>query len=222
MRTALRNVALESSCPALPRAVRSSYFLQTTFMRFAITLNPDPRALCSTRHRPRTAVQGDAFRDRCAQASRKQPPLKETTGERSHRSAPVWWAWLDLNQRPHPETKIARVPTGSAAPRAERGRHTRFSSLVAAPGHGGLIRDGRPSTMLSSVFPGRWRASGAKGGVLTPCSHAGRASQEAPPHEIQVGTATVTATAPHIPGTGERWVARSPASPSMTSSSAAV
>jgi hypothetical protein len=22
---------------------------------------------------------------------------------------PVRWAWLDLNQRPHPETKIARV-----------------------------------------------------------------------------------------------------------------
>jgi hypothetical protein len=32
---------------------------------------------------------------------------------------------------------------------------TRFSSLVAAPGHGGLIRDRRPSAMLSSIFAGR-------------------------------------------------------------------
>jgi hypothetical protein len=36
-----------------------------------------------------------------------------------------------------PETKIARVATGSAAPRrAELGRAARFSSLVAANGHG--------------------------------------------------------------------------------------
>jgi hypothetical protein len=30
--------------------------------------------------------------------------IKETTEKRSRRSTPVWWAWLDLNQRPHPET----------------------------------------------------------------------------------------------------------------------
>jgi hypothetical protein len=51
------------------------------------------------------------------------------------------WAWEELNLRLHPETKIARVPTGSAAPRrAELGRATRFSSLVAATSHAGLIR----------------------------------------------------------------------------------
>ena len=33
-----------------------------------------------------------------------------------------WWAWEDLNLRPHPERKIARVSTGSAALRAELGR----------------------------------------------------------------------------------------------------
>jgi hypothetical protein len=33
-----------------------------------------------------------------------------------------WWAWEDLNLRPHPEGKIARVSTGSAALRAEFGR----------------------------------------------------------------------------------------------------
>jgi hypothetical protein len=55
------------------------------------------------------------------------------------------WAWLDLNLGPHPETKIARVATGSAAPRrAGLGRAHRFSFLVAAHGHGGLIRDLHP------------------------------------------------------------------------------
>ena len=32
----------------------------------------------------------------------KQLRAKESTDERSRRSEPVWWAWLDLNQRPHP------------------------------------------------------------------------------------------------------------------------
>jgi hypothetical protein len=49
----------------------------------------------------------------------------------------------------HPERKIARVATGSTPPRrAELGRATRFSSLVAAPGHGGLIR-----VLHASQFP---------------------------------------------------------------------
>jgi hypothetical protein len=57
---------------------------------------------------------------------------------------------------PHPETKIARVATGSAAPRrAELGRAARFSSLVAAPGHGGLIRDRRLSAVLLRGRPKR-------------------------------------------------------------------
>src|SRR5918996_5907594 len=45
------------------------------------------------------------------------------------------------------------LSTGSLAPRkAELGRATRFSSLVAAPGHGGLIRDRQPSAVLSGLF----------------------------------------------------------------------
>jgi hypothetical protein len=32
----------------------------------------------------------------------EKPPSKETVGDRSLRSTPVWWAWLDWNQRPHP------------------------------------------------------------------------------------------------------------------------
>jgi hypothetical protein len=68
----------------------------------AITLDREPPALRSTRNRPRTAVQGCVLGPLCAGVSRKQPPSKETAGERSRRSTPVQWAWLDLNQRPHP------------------------------------------------------------------------------------------------------------------------
>ena len=71
-----------------------------------------------------------------------------------------------MNLRLHPETKIARVATGSAAPRrAERGRASRFSSLVAAPGHGGL-QDSAPEPVPpgSHLPPGRtmhrWRPLG--------------------------------------------------------------
>jgi hypothetical protein len=102
-------------------------------------------------------LRGCVLRPLCAGASRKHPPSKETTGKRSRRSTPVQWAWLDLNQRPHPEKKIARLPTGSAAREPELGRHARFSSLVAAPGHGGLIRYRGLSAVRTAVFPGRWR-----------------------------------------------------------------
>jgi hypothetical protein len=60
------------------------------------------------------------------------------------------------------------LSTGSVAPRrAELGRATRFSSLVAAPGHGGLIRYRGLSAVRTGLFPGHRRASGAKGCVLT-------------------------------------------------------
>src|SRR5215218_3676730 len=83
------------------------------------------------------------------------------------RSNQVSWAWLDLNQRPHPETKIARVPTGSAAREPSLAGQARFSSLVAAPGHAGLIRDRGLSAVRTGVSPGRARASGAKGCILS-------------------------------------------------------
>jgi len=69
-----------------------------------------------------TTGQGCVLRPLCASDLREQPRSKETTDQRSRRSSTVSWVWLDLNQRPHPETKIARVATGSAAPRAELGR----------------------------------------------------------------------------------------------------
>jgi hypothetical protein len=69
-----------------------------------------------------------------------------------------------LNLRPHPETKIARVPTGSAAPRAELGRAC-CPILIArgGPGHGGLIsyrglsavRTAVPAPMWSGLVKGR-------------------------------------------------------------------
>jgi hypothetical protein len=62
-----------------------------------------------------------------------EPAECKNKGWRFGWSEAGWWAWEDLNLRPHPETKIARVPMGSAAPRAELGRAHRFSSLVAAP-----------------------------------------------------------------------------------------
>jgi hypothetical protein len=68
--------------------------------------------LCSSGVRPArrggtAAAEGrDGFLDRCAQAthgdSLQRPRSKEPTDERFRRSTAVWWAWLDLNQRPHP------------------------------------------------------------------------------------------------------------------------
>ena len=59
-----------------------------------------------------TAVQGCVLEPLCARDAPKQPRPKATTDERSRRSTPVSWAWLDLNQRPHPERRIARVING--------------------------------------------------------------------------------------------------------------
>jgi hypothetical protein len=79
--------------------------------------------------------------------------IEGDSDEPSRRLIPVSWAWLDLNQRPHPERRIARVSAGAAAPRrAELGRATRFSSLVAAPGHGGLISYRGLSAVRTGVF----------------------------------------------------------------------
>src|SRR5215217_1028946 len=70
-------------------------------------------------------------------------------------SEAVSWAWEELNLRPHPETKIARVPTGSAAREPSLAGHARFSSLVAATGHGGLISNHGLTAMQPSVVAGR-------------------------------------------------------------------
>src|SRR5215207_5651871 len=48
------------------------------------------------------AVQGCVLRPLCAGDARPRPRSEETMVECCRRSVPVWWAWLDLNQRPHP------------------------------------------------------------------------------------------------------------------------
>jgi hypothetical protein len=45
---------------------------------------------------------GCVLTPQCKGDARKQPRSKGATDERFRRSTPVWWAWLDLNQRPHP------------------------------------------------------------------------------------------------------------------------
>jgi hypothetical protein len=49
----------------------------------------------------------DAFKYRYAEGdAQKQPPMKETANEHFPSSKPLQWAWLDLNQRPHPQVKM--------------------------------------------------------------------------------------------------------------------
>ena len=169
-----------------------------------ITVSTRSNALynrCATEHgRPRQPVRN---RERAGQAGRAgsqretDPPTLPLTSDDPSRLSPrtadkrfrwsgaILWAWVDLNLRPHPETKIARVATGSTAPRrAELGRAARFSSLVAATSHAGLISYQGLSAVQTGVFPGRRRASGAKLSALsdglvqvvqatrTPCSEA--------------------------------------------------
>jgi hypothetical protein len=76
--------------------------VQPPHQPLAITLDGELRALLSTRNRLRAAGQGCALRPLCAGDARPQPQSKETTVECCRRSEPAWWAWLDLNQRPHP------------------------------------------------------------------------------------------------------------------------
>jgi hypothetical protein len=53
--------------------------------------------------------------------------IEGTTGELSRRSTPVWWAWLDLNQRPHPY-QVSR------AKRCAQGRFPRSLATVRGEG----------------------------------------------------------------------------------------
>src|SRR5215218_4641213 len=72
--------------------------------------------------------------------------------------APVWASFharAASRRDTSTETKIAR-PTGSAAREPSLAGQARFSSLVAATSHGGLIRYYQPSAVLSSVFQAAW------------------------------------------------------------------
>ena len=69
----------------------------------AITLDGELPALVSIRNRLRAVGQECVPRPLCAGDAPPLPRSKETTVECCRRSKPVWWAWLDLNQRPHPQ-----------------------------------------------------------------------------------------------------------------------
>jgi hypothetical protein len=93
----------------------------------------DPAAGCApTASSPPSAAmqsagQGCVLGPLCAGDSPKQPRSKETNGKRSRRSATVSWAWLDLNQRPHPYQ----------VSRAKRCANRRFpKSLATVTGEG--------------------------------------------------------------------------------------
>ena len=47
-------------------------------------------------------MQGCALRALCAGDAREPTATKETKRKYFRRSVRTWWAWLDLNQRPHP------------------------------------------------------------------------------------------------------------------------
>jgi hypothetical protein len=66
--------------------------------------------------------------------------LRQTI-QRFRWSEALLWAWEDLNLRPHPERRIARVINGLCRTKESRAwpGMPRFSSIVAATGHGGLI-----------------------------------------------------------------------------------
>src|SRR5215203_1018861 len=50
--------------------------------------------------------KGCVLRPLYAGDARQRPRWQETAVECYRRSGRVWWAWLDLNQRPHPESKM--------------------------------------------------------------------------------------------------------------------
>jgi hypothetical protein len=53
-------------------------------------------------------MQGCVLRPLCAGEPWERPRSKEATDKHFRSSKPVWWAWLDLNQRPHPYQAYSR------------------------------------------------------------------------------------------------------------------
>jgi hypothetical protein len=124
----------------------------------------------------------DPFSDRYAEASHGSGRDRSDNGRAFPQVSPVSWAWLDLNQRPHPQVKIpargGKLPgtyQGRRGPCPLRGavtaqgpsRAAHLHPSGVAAGHEPLIRDRGLSAVRTSVSPGRARASGAKGCVLT-------------------------------------------------------
>jgi hypothetical protein len=79
-------------------------------------------------------VGRDAFLDRYAQATQEPATaVTEITNERSCRSIPVQWAWLDLNLRLHPYSEIdGSALCGPAFPQVAIERQGRRDAFLAA------------------------------------------------------------------------------------------
>jgi hypothetical protein len=152
-----------------------------------------PAALHAQPESPENSGRGCVLRPLCTGVSQKHPPSKETTGKHSRSSKPVWWVWLDLNQRPHPQVKIigrgGKLPgtyQGRRGPRPLRGAVNGPGAIACCPlhpsgvaaGHEPLIRYRGLSAVRTRVPPGYRGASGAKGCVLTARARPGSSSAE--------------------------------------------
>ena len=88
----------------------------------AITLDREPLGLPSTRK----SYEDSSAGMRSETATRRRPAeataIEETTEERSRSSSGVWWAWLDLNQRPHPYQLNAANRCAAPFPQVARDR----------------------------------------------------------------------------------------------------
>ena len=88
---------------------------------------------------PSSPRRGCVLGPLCGDASRSNRHQTMASGECSRRSTPVHWAWLDLNQRPHPY-QVSRAQRCAdrrfpRSPTSVRGEGMRSNNLVRT-GHG--------------------------------------------------------------------------------------
>jgi hypothetical protein len=151
-----------------------------------------PAALHAQPKSPENSGRGCVLRPLCTGASRKHPPSKQTTGKRSRRSTSVQWAWLDLNQRPHPYQLNAgnrcahrRFPRSCATVRAEGmrsngplvcvlpaadARLTSPPEVCALPSHISLVCAGRSAMLSRHLQTSSWVLAGPLSKPIAPIS----------------------------------------------------
>jgi len=145
------------------------------------------------------AAHGCVARPLCAGEALGSRNRKRTTGERFYSSNPVWWAWLDLNQRPHPYQAYSRdafllvrrsrparrwrrcdrgCPLGTGIDRPMW--HANGTTGEERPGAGGEVEALRPPHVLccSQGLPDRHHLP--KVGRPTPLFLPGRIAEPAP------------------------------------------
>ena len=88
---------------ATPSALQGRYWHSSGATPMsAVTLGLEPAVRRWTRGPSWQAAQGWVLRPLCAGDSREKRRSPSTTDECFRSSKPASWAWLDLNQRPHP------------------------------------------------------------------------------------------------------------------------